>query len=205
MSLSLCNSRSKKREKTSYIHYECRMKHCNSYFRVKFMNYRLCHFDGNWLHNHPMNARHIESMFTLLTREEKDEIIELRSKGASPYFVRKNLKLTISPNQLYNYSREALRPKFINEISNLKKESERWNKNYIVTFHQNKGEFHGITLINRSMLDKPYSYDICVMDDTMCTNKFVLIHIDRYLFILICLYLYQLVFIHNCFCFCLLE
>ena len=162
---------SKKREITSYIYFKCRMKNCNSNFKVKFRNDKLVSYSGFWIHNHPMNPRFVESMFCLLTKDVKQEITELRSKGASPYYIRKNLNLSISPNQLYNHSRDALK-RFDNEISKLETEAERWNKDYIVTFQKYEEKFNGITLINRSMIDKPYSHDICVMDDTMCTNKY---------------------------------
>ena len=163
---------SKKRDITSYVCYKCRFKDCPSHFSVKFRDSILCNCSGEWIHNHSMNKRYVESFFCLLTSKQKEEINDLRSKGASPYFIRKNLNLSISSNQLYNYSRNALAKTFINEIEQLETESQEWSKKYIVTFQKKDDEFHGLTLINSSIISKPYAQDICVMDDTMCTNKY---------------------------------
>ena len=82
-------SESKEREISSYIYFIYRMKGCSSNFKVKFRDNKLISYSGNWIHNHPMNQRFIESMFCLLTKEEKQEIFELRSKGVRHFYIRK--------------------------------------------------------------------------------------------------------------------
>ena len=115
---------SKRRKGMSYIIYICRVKNCSSHFEVKFDD-KLISLSGEWTHNHPINHRYIESMFCLLTAQEKEKIHSLRIMGASPYFIIKNLNLSISPNQLYNYSRSALKPMFTDEISQIEAEANK--------------------------------------------------------------------------------
>ena len=61
---------SKKRQGTSYIIYKCRIKDCPSHFQVKFRDERIFECSGEWMHNHPMNKRYIESHFCIITSEK---------------------------------------------------------------------------------------------------------------------------------------
>ena len=61
---------------------------------------------------------------------------------------------------------------FINEIEQLNLEAGKWSSDYKVIFHKQEEEFQGLTLINSSIITKPYAHDICVIDDTMYTNRY---------------------------------
>ena len=164
----------KSKAATYYIYYKCAIKKCESYFRLKFVNNKLSETKSEWKHNHPMNRLFLEGNYLFISKDKKDEICGMRMNGASPGYIRKSLNLTISSDQLYNISRKTIQKRFEDEIDNLEIKSKKWNKNYYVIHHfkSNENEFHGLTLINRNIIKMPYASDICVIDDTLCINKY---------------------------------
>lgn len=157
-----------------YIYYKCGIKNCKSGFRLKFYNGIISDTKSEWQHDHTMDRMYLESNYFMMSNDKKEEICKLRMNGASPGYIRKSLKLAISPDQLYNISRRTIKEKFENEFENLESESYKWNKNYYVINHYKSDDnvFNGITLINRRIVDMPYASDICVIDDTLCMNKY---------------------------------
>lgn len=173
-----CTDSHLERKTSKYIKFNCRFyrkqQKCESFFFLKVNEQnRIEKIKAHWVHNHQVDQLYIRSYFNLLSNEEIELISFLRSTGATVGYIRRCLDLTTNPQTMYNVSRRGIKSLFEDEIIKLKEKCVKWSNNYEVSikFSEEK-TFEGITLINKRISGMAFSSDICILDDTMCTNRF---------------------------------
>lgn len=137
-------------------------------FRIEEGMVRFRGFVGE--HNHDLDPLYISTVVNPLTPSEREVVAEKRKEGVAPGRIRADLPVPVRPDDLYNASRSEVDPS--SQIKNLydlaqTKYQEKWH----VHIHENDdSEFCGMTMISARLKDCPWAGDVCLADDTTCTN-----------------------------------
>ena len=143
---------------------------------VKFTfdsNTCICHLESL----DPKHTHHIGQVVThrirnSLTNQQRDKIRNATKQGISAAKIRLDNKLTCSKDVLYGARRFELKEIRNKEIENLLFEmsnSNNWS-NQILLDEDNR--FSGAYVFHDPILNCNYANDLCVVDDTSCTNYF---------------------------------
>ena len=124
-------------------------------------------------HSHPLNEPTRMSMRNCLTLLQREKIQRLTREGQSAYSIRLKENLRCTKDALYNVRRPILEEIRAHEMDNLLQElncGNCWTND--VLKEKDTNVFCGCHCFHEVICNKAYAKDICIVDDTSCTNKY---------------------------------
>lgn len=124
-------------------------------------------------HSHKPNEPTRMNMRNCLTLLQRERIKHLTTEGQSAYSIRLRENLKCTKDVLYNIRRPILENIRAHEMENLLHElnnGNSWINN--VLKENDTNVFCGCHCIHDVICNKSYAKDICIVDDTSCTNKY---------------------------------
>lgn len=124
-------------------------------------------------HNHPLNEPTRIGMRNCLTLLQRERIQRLTKEGQSAYSIRLKENLRCTKDTLYNIRRPILEEIRAHEMDNLLQElncGNCWTNDVLKEKYTNV--FCGCHCFHEVICNKAYAKDICIVDDTSCTNKY---------------------------------
>ena len=122
-------------------------------------------------HTHEINSKPNHRKQNSLTIKQRKEIKEATINGVTSGKIRLNMGLLCSKDVLYGVRRPILKSYKINEMENLQKEMNLWKNWKNILLIENK-TFHGCYIHHIPICSSYYAKDICIVDDTSCTNYY---------------------------------
>lgn len=123
-------------------------------------------------HSHAVGEMIAMRMKNHLTSTQREKIRAATEQGFSAYQIRMQNCLTCSKDVLYSARREALAQAKSQEMEKLLQEMRTWkNWENIIRVGEDR-KFDGCYLFHIPVCHACYSKDICILDDTSCTNHF---------------------------------
>ena len=139
-------------------------------FRLDFSN-QIVHFEScDQNHNHNIGIPSTKRMKNNLTRAQREKIADATREGVSAYHIRLHHALTCSKDTLYNARRGEKKRQREREMNDLLLEMDSWPGWTNVVLRDETNTFCGCYCFHDRILSSDYVRDICVLDDTSCTN-----------------------------------
>lgn len=147
--------------------YNCRAK---LYFQLENGIVRFISCDENHTHDVYLKPNHRKQ--NTLTQSQRNEIKFKTINGVTPGKIRLQMRLTCSKDVLYGIRRPILEEERNGEMNNLINEMNSWfNWKNIILIDDNK-KFNGCYVHHKPVCHTDYAKDLCVIDDTSCTNRY---------------------------------
>ena len=123
-------------------------------------------------HTHTVGQITSQRMRNQLTKLQREKIKKSTKEGMNAAQIRMKYKLTCSKDALYDARRAELKSMKEKETQNLINEMSSWShwSNQILIDEDHR--FNGCYVIHDPISKCTYANDICVLDDTSCTNYF---------------------------------
>lgn len=147
---------------------------CRAYLKYSYnRSNKIAYFEQCDLkHTHDVKTTLKKKMMNQLSQIEKSRIKALTEAGMTASSIRLLDKLTCSKDVLYSARRKVLVEMKENEMELLFNELKSWNNwEYIIKI-DNEKRFNGCYAFNNYIIQKSYSSEICIIDDTSCTNLY---------------------------------
>lgn len=123
-------------------------------------------------HSHKIGAQHEIRARNQLTMAVKERIQNATKQGFSAHSIRFQEGLTCSKDVLYAARREELQLARRDEMKRLIDEMKSWKDWTNVVRVDEKNQFNGCYVFHDSIMGTPYASDVCILDDTSCTNYY---------------------------------
>ena len=123
-------------------------------------------------HTHTIGACHEARARNQLTLEAKKRIQEATKQGLSAHNIRFREGLTCSKDVLYAARREELQRAKHDEMKLLLDEMRAWKDWTNLIRVDESNQFNGCYVFHESVIRTAYARDICILDDTSCTNHY---------------------------------
>lgn len=134
---------------------------------------KRAHFEScDAAHTHKIGAQHEKRARNQLTTAEKKRIREATEQGLSAHSIRLQQGLTCSKDVLDAARREELQLARRDEMKRLLEEMKLWKDWTNVIRVDEDNEFNGCYVFHESIIGTSYATDVCILDDTSCTNHY---------------------------------
>ena len=143
---------------------------CQAYFQFSYSDGVAEFVDCQVHHNHDVRVPQVRRRYIVTTRQ-RQKIARATRKGQQASQIRLTQGLTCSKDVLYSARRPVLQQRKEDEVPNLLAElnaSEGWD--HVIEVTDNK--IQSLFAFNKLVCSQSYCRDLCVIDDTACTNHY---------------------------------
>ena len=123
-------------------------------------------------HNHPIGIPTKKRTRNNLTLLQREKIATATKQGNSAHSIRLNQKLTCTKDVLYAARRPILQEMRNKEMEDLISEIKSWDNWSSEILKNEDNILVGCHIIHNVICSQSYAQDVCVVDDTSCTNKY---------------------------------
>jgi len=159
----------------NFQYYSCSMDktiyNCKSRVVFSIFNGKIKFEKANWDHSHDFRSFQKEKKFMLSPSQIKS-IQDATMNGMSAGRIRIMEQLTCGSDLLYEIRRPILRAIKSNEIDRLIRISKEFKDYQYEIMTNENNEFNGAYYFPVRITKSNYANDICIVDDTVCTNNF---------------------------------
>ena len=103
---------------------------------------------------------------------QKEKIIQHTKQGLTAHSIRLREKLTCTKDVLYEVRRPILNTQKMCEMDSFLNEIQSWNNWSHEILRDKNNKFCGCHMLHNRVCKKSYSNDVCIVDDTSCTNYY---------------------------------
>ena len=162
-----CTGPSKKTQKYCCDH---RRNGCRAYFTFLYED-SIATFDHcDVHHNHDVTVKGYRRR-NVLTQKQRAKIKEATKSGWRATQIRLQGRLTCNKDVLYSARRAALHELKDSEIPDMIAELDKW-PGWEHVVNEDGGILQSLYAFNKAVMQQAYAQDVCIIDDTACTNNY---------------------------------
>ena len=153
-------------------HHKTSMFNCAACVRFYYnADSKIAHFHScDKYHSHPIGELEKNKKRNNLTKNQIEEIKKSTIAGNTAYSIRMKQGLTCSKDVLYSARRKEIQSLKENQMRFLFEEMKQWNNWTNLIVLDSDRRFESCYVFHNPIISASYAKDLCVVDDTSCTN-----------------------------------